>query len=374
VPIRVLHIASGDLWAGAEACVYELLKSFAQNREVNTYLIVLNHGRLEEACRSVGIATVVIDEKANSFLSILVKAVHVARKIRPDIIHGHRYKENVIGMIVSYFCAWPKLITTQHGLPEWNDGGLRSRLRRITTICYMGLGFHKAVGVSNDVASFLGKECRVPSRKVVKILNGFSALSYSFRSEKPKGQIVRIGSAGRLFPVKDFGVMVDVALAVCKEREDVHFVLAGEGPERGRLENKIHRYGLDKQFSLLGNLNDMPSFYCGIDIYINTSFHEGIPMSVLEAMSFGVPVVGFAVGGLKEIISDGTDGLLIHRRDSSAFAFALVELIKDYGILREMGRKAHDKIVDAFSAERMAEEYLRLYLKTLSEEKSLAEA
>ena len=102
--------------------------------------------------------------------------------------------------------------------------------------------------------------------------------------------------------------------------EDVRFELAGDGPERPALEAMVQRHGLNAGFILKGHQDDMESFYRGLDIYINTSVHEGIPMTILEALAHGLPVIAPAVGGIVEIIEDGKEGFLIDGRSTGDFA------------------------------------------------------
>jgi glycosyltransferase involved in cell wall biosynthesis len=113
-------------------------------------------------------------------------------------------------------------------------------------------------------------------------------------------------------------------------------------------------------FKLRGHIEDMPSFYSGIDVYINTSVHEGIPMSILEAMANGVPVIAPRVGGIAEIIDDEIEGFLITTRNPEDFAERCLRL-KDPELRRRMGAAARKKIERHFSAEKMASDYLKLY-------------
>lgn len=86
-----------------------------------------------------------------------------------------------------------------------------------------------------------------------------------------------IGTAGRLFPVKDFTLLVGIANLVVAENNMVDFVIAGDGPQYEMLKKKIISYGLQKRFTLLGHQDDMDAFYRSLDVYVNTSIHEGIP-------------------------------------------------------------------------------------------------
>jgi len=138
--------------------------------------------------------------------------------------------------------------------------------------------------------------------------------------------------------------------------------LAGEGPERVELQVLIQQYGLNETFVLQGHLEDMQSFYRSLDLYLNTSVHEGIPMSILEAMAYGLPVIAPNVGGISEIVSDGEDGYLVDTRDPRAFAEKCFLLYKNRQLRQRMAGAAREKIVRSFSVENMAAQYHELYL------------
>jgi len=140
----------------------------------------------------------------------------------------------------------------------------------------------------------------------------------------------------------------------------------GEGPERSKLQALIQEYNLNETFMLQGHLNDMLSFYRSLDLYLNTSVHEGIPMSILEAMAHGLPVVAPDVGGIGEVVSNSEDGYLIDTRDPKAFAEKYFLLYKNRQLRRRMARVAKEKIIKSFSVENMAAQYHELYLNVVN--------
>jgi glycosyltransferase involved in cell wall biosynthesis len=102
-------------------------------------------------------------------------------------------------------------------------------------------------------------------------------------------------------------------------------------------------------------------YYRSLDLYLNTSVHEGLPLSVIEAMACGKPVVSAAVGGIPEIVADGEDGFLVEGRDPERFAEQCRALIRDAPLRRSMGEHAAASVHSSLSAEAMAQAYRRLY-------------
>ena len=159
--------------------------------------------------------------------------------------------------------------------------------------------------------------------------------------------------------------MIEIAKAVKEETKHIKFHLAGEGPERAKLQALIQRYGLNETFALQGHIEDMLPFYRSLDLYLNTSVHEGIPMSILEAMALSLPVVAPDVGGIGEVVNNGEDGYLIEKRDPKAFAEKCFLLYKNKQLRRRMARAARKKIVKSFSVENMAAQYHELYVNVV---------
>ncbi len=175
------------------------------------------------------------------------------------------------------------------------------------------------------------------------------------------GRRMVVGSAGRLFPVKNFSLLVDIAHLVITQSDVLDFVLAGDGPQRPVLEEKIRSHGLQERFRLLGHQDDMDVFYRSLDVYINTSVHEGISMSVLEAMSYGLPVVAANVGGFPEIVQNGEQGFLIEGHNKNAYVDRILQLITNQDLRLKMAKSARERVADCFSQEAMARKYCKLY-------------
>jgi glycosyltransferase involved in cell wall biosynthesis len=360
--MKVMLLVSGDLWAGAEAVVYQLVKGLKTQNDIEAMVVCLNHGRLSELLGKAGVDLAVIDETSHGFWGVARQIYSVVRKFKPDIIHAHRYKENILAMLVSPFCHFPQLITTIHGVSEVKKDLIRKFVAFVEGIA-LRYRYKKVVAVSDELVPYLVRRRRISSKKVVRIYNGLEVLpAHKTNSIK---KIVTIGSAGRLVPVKDFELMIDIARDLCAKMENVRFILAGDGPEREALETKVDSFRIESYFTLLGRVDDMDEFYKGIDIYLNTSRHEGVPMTILEAMVRCLPVVAPDVGGIKEILIDKETGRLISGRDPGEFALALSGLVNSPALMESMGVKARERVEKVFSNTSMIGAYSSLYREVL---------
>lgn len=357
--MHVMMLASGDLWAGAEAVVYELARGLRLFTDTRVSAVYLNRGRLSELTQAAGIETHVIEESRHGFASIVAQVAKLTRKLGPHIIHAHRYKENILAALAAPAAGFPKLVTTQHGISELNDTWKLNAVLSLNTFILKAC-FSRVVAVSRDIENHLATRGGIPRERVGQVYNGIDTDRMAFAPAENRTGFT-IGSAGRLVKVKDFLFMVDIAREVCARGKDVTFLLAGDGPEQGEIERRVKAYGLEDRFKLLGHVHDIGGFFSSLDVYLNTSKHEGIPMTILEAMARGIPVVAPDVGGMGEVIDGPAQGSLVPGRDAGAFARALLELAGSPEKRNGMRATARQRVEERFSTRAMASAYHELY-------------
>ena len=173
--VKVLHIVSGDLWAGAEVMVFNLLKGLHSLNKIEIHAVLLNEGRLSNELRNIGIRAYVLDEKRVSFVGISYRLKKIVRDIGPNIVHSHRYKENILSVLNVKFCGnFTKIITTQHGMPESFNGSLNKQHIIVTWLNFilMKSVFDKIVCVSSDIKRRFNQQFRIKNKKLTVIHNG----------------------------------------------------------------------------------------------------------------------------------------------------------------------------------------------------------
>jgi len=358
-------LTSGDLWAGAEVMALRLISGLAEEKGVEISAVLLNEGKLARKLNNLGIPIDVVDETRSNFFQINKRIHEILRKFKPDIVHTHRLKENILGYLASRKSGLEiPLLCTQHGLDE-PQLRLKWKLLSRVNLYILSRHFRNIVAVSEDIRITLSEKYDLPSEKLVVIHNG-TEIPEEVTPDRGNHPFT-IGSAGRFFPVKDYPFLVEVAAEVNRYAKDIRFELAGEGPDFVTVIERIQRYGLQDVFFLKGFVESMSGFYNGLDIYINTSMHEGFPMSVLEAMSHGLPVVAPKEGGIKEAVTDGVHGFLIEGRDPKRYAQKCLAIYQDRNMRQIMGTASKEKVAREYSIKTMAGKYHELYMKVLSE-------
>lgn len=351
--LRVLHVISGDLWAGAEVQGYTLLSQLKEQCQLK--VVLMNPGRLHDECLALGLDVDLCNEQALNAWQLLSRLRRLIRDFGPDIIHTHRQKENILGTLAGYLAGCARSVRTSHGAPEFRSRGLRRLqvgLEHFVTR-YLQSGI---IAVSDDLASQL--KASFPARQVHTIHNGIDAERLkSNASDAPvfEGPIKHIGIIGRLEPVK----RVDLFLRAIAEARDsqpeqpfqCHVI--GEGSLRESLESLAKTLSLEDCVEFHGHRDDVPRCLASLDLLVMPSDHEGTPMVVLEALALGKPVLAHNVGGLKEILSRYPQ-LLVDDHSAGGYAAAIARLLPELGRMTTC-------LDDRYRADQSAKATLALY-------------
>jgi glycosyltransferase involved in cell wall biosynthesis len=364
-PLTVLHIFSGDLWAGAEVMIFHLLKSLKSDASVQILALSLNDETLATKLRDIGVKTSVAPENRYGFLKILFTARRFFKGKRIDIIHSHGYKQNILAFLLAKLLHVRRLITTVHGMPEPppNETGKRTKARLVAALDYFILKryFPRIVCVSQEMKESLISQYGLPRENMRVIHNGIAAPPNDLSAAGPDNGAFHIGTVGRLVPVKDFDLFLEVAAQLKRSDDRVTFSILGDGPLKEHLMRRAEELAINDSVKFFPARSDPFPYYRSLHLFLNTSFHEGIPLTVLEAMACGLPVIAPRVGGIPEVIEDGKQGILVEQRTPADFARSCLEIIRSESLGKAMGSSARERFVNHFSSSRMASSYLDLY-------------
>ncbi|MEJ2044631.1 MAG: glycosyltransferase [Reinekea sp.] len=291
--LKILHIISGDLWAGAEVQAYTLLKHLQPHCTINA--IVLNKGILADKIESLGIPVTILDENQLSFLQIFKRTRQVIRQTRPNIIHTHRQKENILGAIANATTNRAKCLRTVHGAPEFSVDFRHGIQRYIDK--WVGNNLQqKVIAVSDELSDKISTSFRKNHIEIIHNgvdVNALKATVHELSFDKTAAGKKHIGIIGRLVQVK----RVDLFLETVKEAQEqkladqYHFHVIGDGPLRKKLEAQIDGLGIANMVTLHGHRDDISSCINALDAVVLCSDHEGMPMIALETAALGKALV-----------------------------------------------------------------------------------
>lgn len=250
--------------------------------------------------------------------------VRLLRSGRVQVVHGHLFGSNVWASILGSLSRVPVVIAHEH-MWAYTGGGIRTLLDRYL-IARLSDAF---IAVSEEGRRQMIEVERIPADDIFLLPNGVPRLppgdGARVRTEFaiPESAYL-VGSVGHLRPEKAFEVLIEAAGGLADE--GTHILIAGEGPERARLERLRSELGLDGRVHLPGARSDVPDLLAAFDIAVCCSDFEGGPLSVMEYMGAALPIVATRVGGLPELVLDGQTGVLVPPRDPAALSAAIDEL------------------------------------------------
>lgn len=336
--IRVCHVMSADLWAGAEIQLATLASYLVTRPDIDMAAVLFNEGALARELRRLGIATVVIDEQKNSAIRIVTRLVSFLKRHKVDLVHTHRYKDNILGTVAAKTAGVRHIVRTVHGVNEAMVGWPQRKFESYDLVdrAVLRCAADRIIAVSHRMSQQLVENGHTPS-KVVSIHNGvnLSTVEVVRTRQEVRAEFgiapdaILIGTTGRLAPVKGHAVLLRAATIIRQRTPDVRFILVGDGPLEHELEGLASAQGLGNACVFTGARTDIPDLLAAMDIFTLPSLSEGVPMALLEAMVLGVPVVAASVGGVPEVVTHGETGLLVRSGDEYALANACIELVKD---------------------------------------------
>jgi glycosyltransferase involved in cell wall biosynthesis len=278
---------------------------------------------------------------------VITESLAVCKREKVAVWHGHDYKTNALGLLLKRF--WPmRMVTTVHG---WVHHTTKAKIYyRVDQKCLPR--YERVLCVSEDLLE-VSRQCGVPEQNLVLLENGIDADDYR-RTRPPaaaksalgfRPDRFLIGAVGRLEDEKGFDILLHSIAELVRGGDNVHLVIVGEGGARASLERLTTELRLADRVTLPGWRTDVRAYFEAMDAFALSSYREGLPNVVLEAMALEVPVVATRVNGVPRLVQDGRTGLLVEAGDSEGLAVALKALIHNEG-LRDLFRIAGRRTVE----------------------------
>jgi glycosyltransferase involved in cell wall biosynthesis len=363
---RILILITLAEAGGAQTYVASLVPALAARFDV----VVAAHGEgpLVDAARDAGVRFVALRHvrrplhPARDLLGLL-ELLALIRRERPDIVHVNSSKAGVLGRVAARLAGVPVRVFTVHGWAFKAYSGIPSALyrwadrlmERATTVTICVTETERAAGLA-------GRTCSADRTVVIPNAVDVDAAPRA----RHDGDLPQIVSVGRLAWPKDPLTLVH-ALAFARVRGNRYrAVIVGDGPDRAGLEAAVSELGIGSAVELHGPRRDVPDLLARSDVFVLASRSEGGPISILEAMAAGLPVVASDVGGVRELVADGVTGLLVPAADTDALAAALERLLADPGLRRRMGAAGHERARERFDLSAHRRSHLELYERQLA--------
>ena len=294
-------------------------------------------------------------------LFYFVEAVAVGFWMRQNrLTHLHTHYASDVAVIVARIFP-VTLSITMHGPAEFeNVTGFHLREKVGASLFACAISQY---GVSQIMAASAHADW--PKLEVTRL--GVDPDEFPPRPFRPDPSPFRLICVGRLAPVKGQHVLIGAMDRLAKSGRQFGLHLAGDGPDRLELERDTERRGLRKYIVFEGNINQdkLRELYRESDALVLSSFAEGLPVVLMEAMAMEIPCVATWVNGIPEIISHETDGLLVAPGDPEVLASAVARLMDDAGLRRRLGQQARRKVLDKFTLQHNAEHLADVFRRRL---------
>jgi glycosyltransferase involved in cell wall biosynthesis/SAM-dependent methyltransferase len=317
---------------------------------------------LDERAKQLGIENfITVEERFKFDIRALRKLLRVLREKEIDILHCHCYKSDLYGIILSRYHKM-KLVTTAHGPLAslrhfWSGQNWRVRYVYdqidLRLLRYFDHVLVVADSMRNTIAGY-----GVDRRKLTYVKNAIDARF--FRREPSRSAELRerlrlpayakvIGAVGRLNAEKDYPNFFEAAQRLLRQRDDLFFTIAGQGPLEDTLRRQVQDMKLTERVLFLGHFHDIRPVYDLMDVYVLSSSREGLPNTVLEAMAMEVPIVATDVDGVSEAVTQDHEALLVPARSPQLLAERIGAVLVDPALVDRLREAARTRVVNEFS-------------------------
>ncbi len=374
--IRIFAVIAASGAGGAERVFATLLQRLDPKRFEVT-VACHGEGSMLETYRRNAVGVSSFDLVDLRRVTTITKLAAFMRESRSDVVHTHLWTADVLGGVAARLARIPRVVSSVHGayfLPIGVTGVRRVRrlaFSRIYRSIY--LRCDRVIAVSRYVADDLATRpgVRVAHDRIRVVENGVDIDDPDRMIAKEMGSSDRWGSGSpriavvaNFFPYKGHRYLIQAIPAVLAEFPRARFVLAGEGESRPSMTALADQLGVAERVTFTGEISDALDLIRESDLFVLPSVSsEGLPITLVEAMALGRPVVTTRAAGIPEIAEDGVTARVVAPRDAAALSSAIVSVLKDRRFAGRMAAQARAVARERFSADRMARRTEELYLE-----------
>lgn len=367
---RLLYFITLSEIGGAQKVVYQLIRNFCKTHKI--YLVCPPNGQLlqwvQDLDSDVEIITLSSLKREISLVNDLLvffKMIFILKKERIDILHCHSSKAGLIGRFAGWLAGTKNIIFTVHG---WSSYVTQNRFakgiydfsEKLASLISTSI-----VCVTDKDRKYALDQIKIKCKKLHVINNGidinYAQIPY-LRNELgiDEGKII-IGTVARLSVQKNPLFTIEVYSEILKKNEQVIFIWIGDGPLKKQCYELIEKNGIGKSFILLGDRTDVEYLIPDFDIFSLLSDWESMPLSILEAMAAGLPVLASDVGGIRELVQDNINGVIIKNKDLYETREQIYSILADKQKRIVFGDNSRKLFLEKFTEDKMINEYLKLY-------------
>lgn len=367
--IKIIHIVQNMEIGGMENGVVNICNKLDRTKYLPAICCLKGFGpMIDKIKQDVNVVDMGFNEGRDPFR--FIRMFKYFKDESPDIVHSHNFYTGLYSIPGAKLAGIPVIIHGIHGMLQFDKKQQVYALKFLSAItdCFLN--------VSETLKNELVARTSFSQKKVKTILNGVNLEKYGRQidiNEKKmeigiSSDVKVVGSVGRLVPVKNYHLLLKATQIISKKGINVVYIFIGDGPDREELVKLSNEYKVNAVF--LGERSDIAELLAIMDVFVLTSLSEGMSNTILEAMASKLPVIATNVGNNSILVKDGETGRLVPISDSSKLADAIIDVLSNMELARDMGNAGYKHIKDNFSIEQMIKKYQQLY-KYLFESKGM---
>lgn len=309
-----------------------------------------------------------------SDLKSIIELIKIIRSFKPDIVHTHTAKAGTVGRIAAWLCGVPVIVHTFHGnIFKGYFSPLKTKVF-ITIEKFLAKISTHIITISHQQQQEICDLRIAPMHKVKIIHLGFqfeNVIPQPFHKNQFRNSLnlpensPLVGVIGRLVPIKNHTLFIDIAQLVLRTRPEVMFLIVGDGELRDNLQEEIMKRNLATNILITGFKEDLKPVYADLDIVVLTSLNEGTPVAIIEAMACGKPIITTKVGGIEDFVNHKENGFLMNHFNPIIFAKYILEIINNTYDINSLMEEASKTAFEKFSFSRLKLEIENLYISSL---------
>lgn len=347
---------------GAEKALVDLALHLDRRRFNVSVCATRSAGNYQPLLDAAQVPTVILERNSRWDAVKLGGLVRLLRRQRIHVLHTHLFGTNTWGRLLGTLAGVPVIIAHEH----WS-----SKAQHEVWVDRLLYRLSDRIIVPSEASKRLVMELEhIPARALTVVYNGVDIAQFAPGAERAAVRAelglttdnVVIGSVGRLSADKGGqDVLIRAVAEVRQTQPQVRLVFVGDGPLRVNLEALVFELGLSDQVHFTGQRADVARLLGAFDIFVLPSLREALPIAVIEAMAVRLPVVAGRIGGIPEVVEDGTTGCLVPPGDGAALAAVLERLVADPALVARLGAAGQARVQSQFTVEQMVRRVEHLY-------------
>jgi glycosyltransferase involved in cell wall biosynthesis len=357
-PVRIIHLITKAGIGGAEKALLRTLKRFKQKDMDHVVITLLSGGKLWEQFRDAGIEIHTLNVKNPFDIRAFFKYIKFLNEIKPKIVVAYLFHALTVAVLGKILCNRHKLVHSKRNFTL--DSKIRDTMNRLYC-CFIDY----LIGVSKGVFEKESKIKFRDGRNKYLVYNGIEMPPKNF-IKKGKGTFT-VGTIARLHRQKGLLYLLGAARIIMDLKKCVKFIIIGTGEQYYQLKRYIVKNHLENYVEMKGEVLNPVKYYEEFDIFLLPSLYEGFSNVILEALAYGIPVVGTNACGINEIIRDGINGILIKPKSADAIAEAILKLMEDKDLQKRLGKEGKRTISAKFTINKTVEKLEGIFNTILRE-------